>query len=177
VHDWFTGELLHATRDERDDPGTAFQRFMALAPGEIAAALDDVIDLHVEIDESGWIIGDLYDGCLMYDFVTSEIRVMDFESYRPGPYRNDRGRLPGSTRFMSPEEFQLGAVVDSRTAVFGLGRMIEIFLLARREWPGVRSVVDRATAPDPETRFSRPRELRVAWRGALAAAGVPQPAG
>lgn len=38
----------------------------------------------------------------MYDFAAREIRFMDLECYRRGPYRNEVGRLPGSTRFMAP---------------------------------------------------------------------------
>ncbi len=37
------------------------------------------------------------------------------------PYVNKMGRLWGSSRFMSPEEFELNAIIDSRTNVFNMG--------------------------------------------------------
>jgi serine/threonine-protein kinase len=33
------------------------------------------------------------------------------------------GRMFGATRFMAPEEFELGAVIDERTTVFTLARI------------------------------------------------------
>jgi ribosomal protein S18 acetylase RimI-like enzyme len=166
VHEWFEGELLGCPRDRRDDPAEAHDRFKRLPAGEIATALDQVLSLHVALEQAGWIAGDFYDGCLMYDAGTRRIVVMDFESYRQGAYLNDRGRLPGSTRFMAPEELRLGATVDSRTTVFNLGRMLEIFLLARHDLPSVAAVVARATAERPEARPASVSDLWAAWRAA-----------
>ena len=38
------------------------------------------------------------------------------------PYINKMGRLWGSSRFMSPEEFELNAMIDERTNVFNMVR-------------------------------------------------------
>lgn len=166
VYDWFDGELLGSPALRRQDPAEAHQRFMRLPAPEIATALDQVLTLHVALEDAGWVVGDFYDGCLMYDFTTRRIVVMDFECYRPGPYLNDQGRLPGSTRFMAPEEHQLGATVDSRTTVFGLGRMLEILLLARHSLPAVAALVARATASDPDDRPASVADLHAAWSAA-----------
>ena len=37
------------------------------------------------------------------------------------------GRLWGSSRFMSPEEFELNAIIDSRTNVFNMGQWLSQF--------------------------------------------------
>jgi serine/threonine-protein kinase len=75
------------------------------------------------------------------------------------------GRMFGSTRFMAPEEHQLGAQIDQRTTVFTLGRTIrELLASARAE---VVSVASRACEPDPERRFQTVDEFYEAW--ALAA--------
>jgi len=102
VHPWFSGELLRSPTERRDDPDEAYSRFRALPMPEIAAALDTVIDFHVTLERSCWIAGDFYDGCLLYDFDTRQIKVIDLEAYHYGPYINGVGRLPGSTRFMAP---------------------------------------------------------------------------
>jgi hypothetical protein len=50
---------------------------------------------------------DFYDGCLLYDFTSQELRVIDLDMYSRGPFTNTMGRIFGSTRFMAPEEFEL----------------------------------------------------------------------
>jgi len=41
--------------------------------------------------------------------------------YAKTPYKNPIGRMWGSSRFMSPEEFELGAVIDEVTNVYTMG--------------------------------------------------------
>lgn len=166
ISEWFEGELVRAPAELREDPRHAFSRFKSLPADEIVAALDAVIDLHVRLDEAGWVAGDLYDGCLMYDFVAHTIRVMDFECYHRGSYVNHTGRLPGSTRFMAPEEFCIGATIGSRTTVFTLGRMIEILLLERNPGHPACDVARAATRQDPTARPASLAALHHAWRAA-----------
>jgi hypothetical protein len=169
---WFDGELLHSPAERRDDPDEAFNRFAALPAAEVAAALDQVIDLHVGLDAAGWVAGDLYDGCLMYDFANGAITVMDFECYRRGTYVNAVGRLPGSTRFMAPEEHELGATIDARTTVFTLGRMIEVFLLRGHPDHRAREVAAHATQPDPAARPASLAAFQDLWREARRTTGT-----
>ncbi len=166
VHDWFDGELLHCPAARRQDPTEAHHRFQALPAPEIAAALDQVLALHVALEEAGWVAGDFYDGCLMYDFSTRQIKVVDLECYRKGAYLNDQGRLPGSSRFMAPEEHELGATIDARTTVFNLGRMVELFLLGRHDLPGVAALAARATAAERDARPATVADLYAAWTAA-----------
>jgi serine/threonine-protein kinase len=161
---WFPGELLRSPAERREDPGEAGNRFAALPAEEVVAALDRVIDVHVRLDAAGWTAGDLYDGCLMYDFTHRTITVMDFEFYHRGPFVNTVGRLPGSTRFMAPEEFELGATIDARTTVFTLGRMIELFLLRAHPDHPAHDVAACATRPDPDDRPSSLARLQELWR-------------
>ena len=166
VHDWFGGELLHAPAARRQDPTEAHHRFQVLPAPEIADALDQVLSLHVALEEAGLVAGDFYDGCLMYDFGAREIKVIDLECYRRGAYLNDRGRLPGSTRFMAPEEHELGATIDGRTTVFNLGRLVELFLLGHHDLPRIAAVAARATAADPGDRPASAADLHAAWSAA-----------
>lgn len=164
VYDWFGGELLWSPEDERSKPDSSLERFRSLPLDELTGAIDQVVELHVLIDQLGWVIGDLYDGCLMYDFGRRQIRLIDLECYQTAPYVNRVGRLPGSKRFMAPEELRRGAVIDSRTAVYGLGRMIDLLVLGAREWPAVAAVVRRATEAEPARRFPDVGTLHDAWR-------------
>ena len=128
VYEWVNGELLGAKRAHREDPGSAFQRFRTLPAKEVAQALDVVFDLHAALSREGWVAVDFYDGCLIYDFERRHIRVIDLDHYHDGPLANEMGRMFGSTRFMAPEEFELGATIDERTNVFTMGRTMSVFL-------------------------------------------------
>lgn len=165
VYDWFEGELLRSPAERREDPAEAHARFRALPAPEVATALDSVIDLHVLLERAGWIAGDFYDGCLMYDFDARAIKVIDLEAYHQGSYINEVGRLPGSTRFMAPEEHMKGAAITASTTVYNLGRMLDIFL--RTQPPAVAAIIRRATATAPEARPSSVAELQREWRSAL----------
>ncbi|MCB0080154.1 MAG: hypothetical protein KDE47_04465, partial [Caldilineaceae bacterium] len=102
VYEWVTGELLGVPRAQRGNPASAYQRFRALPGEEILLVLDQVYDLHRRLAALGWVACDLYDGCLLYDFATKKIRVMDLDTYHQGPFTNTMGRMFGSSRFMAP---------------------------------------------------------------------------
>jgi serine/threonine-protein kinase len=177
VYEWVTGELVHAPAERRDDPASAFRRFRSLPPAEAAAAIDAILDAHVELCGAGWIAGDFYDGSIIYDFEARRLRLIDLDSYHRGPTVNEMGRMFGSTRFMAPEEFERGAVIDERTTVFNLGRAMAEYLgdggLARAGFRGEThqyAAMARACAAAPAERFATVAELARAWRGEAATA-------
>ena len=134
---------------------------------------DVLIDLHVALAAAGWVAVDLYDGCLIVDFATAALKVVDLDTYRRGPSVNDMGRMFGATRFMAPEEFELGAVIDERTTTFTLGRLIWHFatrLTERTEdfcgAPAVAQVVQQACQPSPADRHDSVASFAGAWTAA-----------
>ncbi|MEU0093420.1 hypothetical protein [Kribbella sp. NPDC006257] len=169
VYEWREGELLYAAGDQPDDPTSAPQRFKALPVDELVAALDQLFDLHADLAKAGWVTGDFYDGALIYNFSERQLTVMDLDSYRPGPYRNDMGRMFGSSRFMAPEEFSLGAPIDDRTTAFVMARTALVFLsdgtldpTACRAIAPQYAVLQEATT----TRFPSYAAFYDAWRAA-----------
>jgi hypothetical protein len=165
-YEWRDGEHLHPPRE---DPTSAFQRFRALPTGEILAALDQLFELHAALTTAGWVTGDFYDGALLYDFSRRRLTVMDLDSYRFGPYRNDMGRMFGSGRFMAPEESSLGAPIDDRTTAFVMARTGLIFLSdgtldrsACRTTDALYAVLQEAVT----TRFPSYAAFYDAWRAA-----------
>jgi serine/threonine protein kinase, bacterial len=165
------GESVGVPRAQRSDPGSAYQRLARLPADQLLPIFDDLIDLHAALAAHGWIAGDLYDGCLIVDFATGRLSVVDLDSYRRGPSRNDMGRMFGSTRFMAPEEFELGAPIDQRTTVFTLGRLAWHFgtrLTERGEdFCGPRAlgeVVQWACRPAPSARPATVAAWAEAWR-------------
>lgn len=173
IYQWLDGELLGAPRARRNDPESAFQRFRSLPAAIIQECLDAVFDLHHELASAGWIAVDFYDGCLIYDFKSGSLGIVDLDTYNEGPFHNEMGRMFGSTRFMAPEEFKMGALIDERTNVFVMGRTALVFLAdgalkldAFRGTPALFEVVARACAPDRSRRYDSMAAFYSAWRAA-----------
>jgi serine/threonine protein kinase, bacterial len=161
VYPWQDAELLHLK----------LARFHALSAEERAQALDVFYELHAVLADKGWVACDLYDGCMMYDYARKRLWVVDVDTYHLGPFVNEMGRMFGSTRFMAPEEFQRGAMIDQRTTVFNLGRTAAVILsdgsLNRPPFRGndsMHSAVCRACDADPEKRFATVAQFHAAWR-------------
>lgn len=165
VYEWVEGELLRVPSARRSDPKSAFARFRALPAAEIVAALDEVFRLHVELARQGYVAGDYYDGCLIYDFAGRRMHVVDVDNYREGPFINEVGRMFGSTRFMAPEEHERGAPIDQRTTVFSLGRTVqELFPAAP---VAVADVAAWACRLEPRERPQTVAQFHEAWSSAV----------
>jgi serine/threonine protein kinase, bacterial len=167
------GELIGVPGELRADPASAYQRFAHLSGAAQLPVFDTLIDLHRVLAGLGWVAGDLYDGCLIVDFDTLTLHVVDLDTYRRGPSRNDMGRMFGSSRFMAPEEFEFGALLDQRTTVFTLGRLVRHFTTRltedaeRFDGPaGLAAVIAQAVEPAPEDRFPTVAAFASAWQSA-----------
>lgn len=168
VYPWVEGRVLnHATSAGSDR--SALEAFQRLAVGVVRAAVETVLDAHVCIAAHGFVAVDLYDGCLLYDFARIRMHLIDLDEYRRGAFTLTAERLPGSLRYMAPEELRPGATIDERTNVFTLGRLVHHLLDSTSGWRGSATeaaVVRRATDPRPDRRFGSVAELLDAWRAA-----------
>lgn len=104
------------------------------------------------IAAAGWVPVDLYDGCFLYDFATSTMRLIDLDEYRPGPFVLDSDRLSGSRRYMAPEEYVRGALIDQRTGVHALGRTLHELLDSPPAGAARRPSARWSTGPSSPTR-------------------------
>ncbi|MFC2078297.1 serine/threonine protein kinase [Candidatus Bipolaricaulota bacterium] len=175
VYEWVSGTVLYdyVTMDGergRCDPTSAHARFRVLPVTRILDALDVIYDLHVRIAATGFIAVDFYDGCVLYDFDEHRTWICDLDEYRPGPFTLDAERLPGSRRFMAPEEFVHGSTIDQRTNVFTLGRTAAVLLsdgdVSSPSWRGratQRVAIERATSIDRSARFPSVASFVDAW--------------
>ncbi|MFE9765596.1 serine/threonine protein kinase [Streptomyces sp. NPDC005808] len=176
VMPWRDGEVLyHPTLDgprDRTSPDSPMARFRALPTDRVLRAFDRVLDAHLAVESAGQIAVDFYDGALLHDFAGDVTHLVDLDEYRPGPFVLEEDRLPGSRRFMAPEEFVRGSVIDTRTTVFTLGRAARLLLDAgdeERAWRGTPqqlAVVELATEADPGARFENVHTFAAAWRAA-----------
>lgn len=159
-YDWVEGELVR----------NALRQVRRLPVDEILDLLNDVYDLHVKLVNLGWIANDFYDGSMIYDFDRRKVHAVDLDTYHQGPFTNDMGRMFGSTRFMAPEEFELGAMIDERTTVFTLGRTAAVLLsdnsLDRKPFRGSDpqyEIMLQACQENPDARFQTVAEFSDAW--------------
>lgn len=178
VYPWVEGEVLYGApttgRPARLDPGGAHARFRARPLAEVLLAFDSIIDAHLAVADAGFVAVDLYDGCFIYDFDAPRMWICDLDEYRPGPFVLTDERLPGSGRFMAPEEFLRGSVIDQRTTVFNLGRAAAVLLNEgdldghHRGPAATANVIERATHQQPEDRYLTVADFAAAWRAAAA---------
>ncbi|MFI6423626.1 hypothetical protein [Promicromonospora sp. NPDC050880] len=137
-------------------------------------AVRQIYDFHVHAAARGWVAVDLYDGSVMLDPATGRVTLCDLDLYERAPVVNRMGRMWGSTRFMSPEEHELGAVIDEVTNVVALGALAHTFLgddetKSRAAWAGSDALFDvaaRALRPERGARWPSVAALAEAWREA-----------
>ncbi len=176
VYPWMGGEVLyHPTRSQhggRAAPGSPMARFRAQPLAQINAALESLLSAHLAVENAGYVAVDFYDGCMLYDFDQHRMMLCDLDEYRPGPFTLNADRLPGSGRYMAPEEFVRGSLIDIRTTVFNLGRALRLLLDAGDEetqWrgtPAQLTVIAKATASEPKKRLPSVSALADAWHTA-----------
>ncbi len=165
VYPWHDGVVLnHATVHGSDRSG--LNRFHRLGRAEMLDAIDAVLDAHEAIAAAGFVSVDLYDGCFLYDFDAKTMRLIDLDEYRPSPFTVDGDRLPGSTRYMAPEEFVHGAMIDEHTTVFHLGRTAGHLLGASNLSGAQKNVIEAATRFESDRRYPDVETMATAWRSA-----------
>ncbi len=164
VYEWVDGDNVYDHR----------ARFYALPVRERIRVLTVIYDVHQMIADAGFVMVDFYDGCLLYDFDRRLTTLVDLDEYRPDPFRVEGDRLPGSTRFMAPEEFEPGALIDHITNVYTLGRTALVLLgdgTGNEEAWGWSTdsleVVLQATHPDRRLRFGSVKEFVDEWLQSL----------
>lgn len=131
VYDWVVGEVLGTPDfpgiEGRSRPESPHSRFRQLSVPRIIQALNTVYEVHITLEEQGYVAVDFYDGCMIYDFELRELHLCDFDYYTKGAFILEKDRLFGSSRFMAPEEFIRGSRIDGRTNVYTMGATASYF--------------------------------------------------
>ena len=97
------------------------RKFLQMPYSTRLDVFDDILSFHAHVIEKGYVAIDFYDGSIMYDFTEKKTVICDIDFYSKMPYTNNMGRMWGSSRFMSPEEFELGVAIDEITNVYLMG--------------------------------------------------------
>jgi aminoglycoside phosphotransferase (APT) family kinase protein len=97
------------------------EKFMQTPDSTRLNVFNDILDFHIHVIRQGYVAIDFYDGSILYDFQKGMTFVCDIDLYSKRPYINEMGRMWGSSRFMSPEEFEDGGEIDEITNVYLMG--------------------------------------------------------
>jgi len=150
------------------------KRFLELPAEKRIQVFRDAVRFHSHVAEKGYAAVDFYDSTVMYDIEADRTVFCDIDFYQKAPFVNSMGRMWGSARFMSPEEFTLGAVIDETTNVYAVGALaFSLFADCSREaadWtlsPALYAVAKKATADDRNERYATHAELLEAWDAAM----------
>lgn len=164
VFDWAEGECMGRMYEG------SHKKIMALPVEEKLGIFAAVTDFLKYTASKGFVAIDFYDGSIMYDAVSKKTTVCDIDYFRKQPTVNDMGRMWGSSRFMSPEEYELGAALDEMTNVFTLGQMgFSLFTDSDRSpevFPLGKCCYDllmKAIRPEREKRFHTIAEFEENW--------------
>ncbi len=167
VFRWADGECMGRMYQQ------SHREIMGLPVEEKQVIFDGVIDFMIAVARAGYVAIDLYDGSVMYDRSGRNVTICDIDFFRKNPAVNDMGRMWGSSRFMSPEEYELGAALDEITNVFTAGQMgFSVFTdsdRSRENWSlsgESYDVLMKAISPDRADRYASIAEFRDAWRRA-----------
>lgn len=150
------------------------REIMALPDGEKLHIFAEITDFLMDIAGQGYVAVDFYDGSVMYDAPSGRVTICDIDFFRKSPAVNDMGQMWGSSRFMSPEEYELGARLDEVTNVFTLGKMgFSLFTdsdLSPERWPLTRGsfeVLMKAASPERSARYGSISEFKAHWLSSL----------
>ncbi len=179
VFTWFSGECLHAhwafTPDQKyTHPDSPSYRHKHLPLKRRLDSLDTIFTFHEHMSSRGYVAIDFYDGSILYDFSHHVTKICDIDFYHILPYTNPMGRMWGSARFMSPEEFQRGAVIDEVTNVYNMGATAFALLggeldRSLENWDAgeaLYEVARKAISPDRNHRYQSLSTFYRIWREA-----------
>ena len=141
------------------------QKFLQMPSKTKLRVFNEILSIHEHVAKQGYVAIDFYDGSILYDFSARRTVICDIDFYAKMPYINNTGRMWGSSRFMSPEEFTLGAVIDEITNVYTMGATAFALFVSEQDrsfekWSLGKALYDVAAKAVSENRNSRQQSIR-----------------
>lgn len=175
VFKWVDGDCLfdHWNFEKYNTTGekSPYCKFRELPIAEREKAFETICEFLLYIAKKGYVAIDFYDGSIMYDFDKEITTICDIDFFQKQPYINSMGRMWGSSRFQSPEEYEKGSTIDEVTNVFTLGAMAFVLFGASldrslEKWEATSKrykVALRAVSLNREERFQSIEEFITSW--------------
>lgn len=142
----------------------AHRKFTALTNEAKLKVFSDMLAFLAHVNSQEYVAIDFYDGSIIYDHESGKTTICDIDLFQKQPYINDMGRMWGSAKFMSPEEFERGAVIDEITNVYTAGAFA-FALFGRYErdfekWSLSKSLYDVAAKAVSDDRGERQQSIK-----------------
>ena len=139
-------------------------QFMALPLATRLKIFEEILDFHAHVAACGYVAIDFYDGSIMYDLENAKAVICDIDYYEKQPYVNQMGRMFGSSKFMSPEEFVKGEVIDEVSNVYLMGATAFALLAnydrTAENWPLDAKLYETAKRATSDERNNRQQTIR-----------------
>lgn len=146
------------------------RKFLQMSISTRLKVFREILDFMEYVAARNYVAVDFYDGSIMYDFVSGKTVICDIDFFRESPCVNDMGRMWGSSRFQSPEEYVLGGQIDEITNVYTMGAtafaLFSDFDRTEESWPlslGLYRVAAKAVSNDRESRQQSIRQFIEEW--------------
>ena len=153
---------------------TSHSRFMKLPIKDRLTVFSDILSFFECVAAKKYVAIDFYDGSIMYDFDKQKTTICDIDLFRKQPCINDMVRMWGSSRFQSPEEFQLGATIDEVTNIYTLGAtafaLFGEYNRTRESWQlcdELFKVATKAISDDRTARQQSIKQFKEEWEFAI----------
>lgn len=168
VFKWVDGDCMGRMYPE------AHRRFMQLPVQARLYVYRDILDFFEYIASQRYVAIDFYDGSILYDFENGKTTICDIDFFRKHPCTNNMGRMWGSSRFQSPEEYQLGAPIDEVTNVYTVGAtafaLFDGYERTMDKWElseQLFAVAARAVSDDRSSRQQSIKQFREEWEAEI----------
>lgn len=172
IFDWADGECMG-----RMYPASR-KKFLEMKTEIKLKVFNDVLSFFQYIVSQNYVAIDFYDGSIMYDFDKNRTTICDIDFFRKMPFKNEMGRLYGSSLFQSPEEYQLGAIIDEITNVYTIGATAFAFFSnfdrTGQDWILSKKLYDIALKAVSDERDKRQQSIQDfinEWNNALRGGG------
>ncbi len=150
------------------------KKFMLLPIEARLEVFRDILNFLEYTAAQSYAAVDFYDGSIMYDFEKKRTVICDIDFFRKIPSVNDMGRMWGSSLFMSPEEYTLGAPIDEITNVYTAGAMafalLSDYSRSRGKWTlgeELYNVAEKAVSDERSKRQKSIKQFISEWENAL----------
>jgi len=169
------GGFLAVYRFEEGEPLWPQDAILSCSVASRLYMMESMLDFHLFALDKGYIASGMDPENFIIDPNEPRLHICDIDLYRHIPAVNTKGRMPGSSRMLSSEEYETGAVLDDITTQYNLGALAFAmfspgYSREEKDWQGpepLYSVAACACNEDRSQRYSSLRAFATAWRQML----------